>query len=93
VSVYKDKRSPFYQYDFWWRGHRFHGSTKATTKREADKIEAAEREKAKTLVAQVEAAKTSLRLADIALRYWKEHAEYLAAAPTAYGFLRLLIQF
>ena len=37
MSVYLDKRSPYYQYDFQLRGHRFHGSTKARTRREAEK--------------------------------------------------------
>jgi integrase len=93
VSVYKDPRSPYWQFDFQWRGHRFHGSTKATNKREAEKVEDAEREKAKAHVAQIAAAKTSLRLDDIAGRYWSEHAEHLAAAATIEGILQLLIQF
>ena len=93
MSVFPDKRSPFYQYDFQLRGHRFHGSTKATTKREAEKVEAAKRETAKAQIEQIEAAKTSLRLDDIAGRYWTEHAQHLAEAATAWGRLQLLIQF
>jgi hypothetical protein len=61
MSIYKPQGSPFYHYDFQWRGHRFHGSTKATSKREAQKVEAAEREKSKQHVAKTEAARTSLR--------------------------------
>src|SRR5262249_9415477 len=74
VSVYKNKdgRSPYFHYDFQVRGHRFHGSTKRTTRREAEKVEAAKREKAKRLVTQLAAAKTSLRLDDVADRYWQE---------------------
>ena len=93
MSVFPDKRSPYYQYDFQLRGHRFHGSTKATTKREAEKVEAVEREKAKAQIAQIETARTSLRLDDVAGRYWTEHAQHLAEAATAWGRLRLLIQF
>lgn len=93
MSLYRDSRSPFWQFDFWWRGYRFHGSTKATTRREAEKVEAAEREKAKAHIAQVEAARTSLRLDDVAGRYWTEHGEHLAEAPTAWGRLQLLIDF
>ena len=81
MSVHSDPRSPFWQYDFQWRGRRFLGSTKCTTRREAVKVEAAEREKAKALVAQTEAARTSLRLDDVAGRYWSEHAQHLAGAP------------
>jgi hypothetical protein len=57
MSVYKDPRSPFWQFDFQWRGHRFHGSTKCTSKREAEAVEKTEREKAKQRVAQMQAAK------------------------------------
>jgi integrase len=39
VSVYKPKGSPYYQYDFEFKGHRFHGSTKRTNEREAKKVE------------------------------------------------------
>ena len=66
MSIYKSARSPYWHFDFQWRGHRFHGSTKATTRREAEKVEAAEREKAKRQVVQIEAARTSLRLKDVA---------------------------
>ena len=44
-------------------------------------------------VEQTEAARTSLRLDDIAGRYWTEHAQHLAEAPTAWGRLQLLIKF
>ena len=93
MSPHRKPRSPFWHFDFQLNGHRFHGSTKTTNKREAEKVEAAEREKAKQLVAQLQAAKTSLRLNDVAGRYWSEHAQHLAEAPTAWGRLRLLIEF
>ena len=93
MSLYRKPRSPFWHFDFQWRGHRFHGSTKCTTRREAEKIEAIEREKAKQFVAQTEAARTSLRLDDIAGRYWHEHAQHLAAAASAEVYLALLIKF
>jgi integrase len=78
MSVYKDPRSPYWQFDFWWRGHRVHGSTKARTRRDAKKVEAAEREKARQRVAQIEAARTSLRLDDVAGRWWAEVGQHLA---------------
>ena len=49
MSVFRKPRSPYWHFDFQWRGHRFYGSTKATTRREAEKVEAAEREKAKRM--------------------------------------------
>jgi integrase len=93
VSLYRKPRSPFWHFDFQWRGCRFHGSTKCTTRREAEKVEAAERERAKQFVAQAQAARTSLRLDDVAGRYWSEHAQHLAGAPNAEGHLAVLIEF
>ena len=93
MSVYKDKRSPYWQYYFRWRGHRFFGSTKATTRREAEKIETAEREKAKVYVASQTAAKTSLRLDDVAGRWWREKGQHHACARNSWKRLSLIIEF
>src|SRR6516164_7964370 len=89
----KDGRSPYFHYDFQVRGHRFHGSTKCTSRREAEKVEAAEREKAKRLVAQLAAVKTSLKLDDVAERYWQEVGQHHAGADNTDHDLALLIKF
>jgi len=78
VPVRRDPRSPFWQYRFQIRNRKFFGSTKKTTKREAEKVEAVERERARALIAQTEHARTSLRLDDVAGRYWMEHGQHLA---------------
>jgi hypothetical protein len=95
MSLYRSPRSPFWQYDFWWRGYRFHGSTKATTRREAEKVEAVERERAKQHVVQTEAARTSLRLDDVAGRYWREVGQHHAGhgAGNTWRELARLIEF
>jgi hypothetical protein len=48
MSVYKNKngRSPYWHYDFWLDGHRFQGSTKARTERDAEAVERTIRERA-----------------------------------------------
>jgi integrase len=94
VSVYKNKdgRSPYFHFDFQMRGVRFHGSTKKTNKREAEKIEAAEREKARAHLAQTEHARTSLRLDDVAGRYMTEHGQHLAGT-NLWGWLDLVLEF
>jgi integrase len=92
LSVYKTGRSPYFHFDFQVRGHRFHGSTKCTTRREAEKIEADERERAKRTVAQLAATKTSLRLDDIADRYWLESGQHHAGAVNTEYNLALLIE-
>ena len=78
MSVWKDKRSPFYQYDFQIGGDRFFGSTKTTTKADALAFERAEKERAKGQQKATKAAKTSLRLDDVAGRYWLEVGQYHA---------------
>jgi integrase len=93
MSLFRKPRSPFWHFDFQWRGHRVYGSTKCTSRREAEKVEAAEREKAKTTVAQLAAARTSLRLDDIAGRYWTEVGQHHAGAGDTEYRLDLLIEF
>jgi integrase len=93
VSVYRTGRSPYWHFDFQWRGHRFHGSTKKTTRREAEAVERAERERAREFVTQAEAARTSLKLDDVAGRYWTEHAQHLAGAPNTEILLGFALEF
>ncbi len=92
MSVSKDPRSPYWRFDFQYRGHRFFGSTKATTKREAEAVERQERERAKAQVAQTEAAKTSLRIDDVAGRYWLEVGQHVAGARDIHRVLGYLIE-
>ena len=82
MSVYKPKRSPYWAFDFEIAGDRFHGSTKATTRRAAEAVERAERAKAEALVAQEKAAGSSLRLDDMAGRYWEKSASITPAPRT-----------
>jgi integrase len=93
MSVYKDKRSPYWQFYFRLRGHRFFGSTKATTRREAEKVEKAERERAKAKVAAQTAAKTSLQLDHVAGRYWSEKGQHHACTRNTWKRLSLLNEF
>lgn len=93
MSVYRPKGSPFYQYDFQWRGHRFHGSTKQTSKREAEKAERVERERVKAHAEQVSAASSSLRFDDVAGRYWLEVGQHHAGADNTERLIGYLIDF
>jgi integrase len=78
MSVYRPKGSPYYHFDFQWRGSRFHGSTKATAKRQAEAVERSARERARQQATQSKAASTSLRLDDVAGRYWAEIGQHHA---------------
>jgi integrase len=93
MAVVKDQRSPFWRYDFQIEGRRFFGSTKCRSKREAEAVERAEREKAKRYVVQTRAAATSLRLDDIAGRYWQEIGRHHAGARNTERQLGYLIEF
>jgi integrase len=74
MSVYRDKRSPFYQFDFWIDGNRFHGSTKCTSQKDAIKFETAEVEKARALIKAARRSKASLAIDDVAARLWNDEA-------------------
>jgi integrase len=93
MSIFKDPRSPYWRFDFQWRGHRFFGSTKCTTRREAEAVERAEREKAKQHVKQTQAARTSLRLDDVAGRYWQEVGQHHVGADNTERQIGYLITF
>jgi integrase len=95
MSLYRSRRSPFWQFDFQFRGRRFFGTTKATTRREAEAVERTERERAKQYVAQIAAARTSLRLDDVAGRYWQEVGQHHAGdgARNTWRELTRLVEF
>jgi integrase len=95
MSLYRSRRSPFWQFDFQFRGRRFFGTTKATTRREAEAVERTERERAKRYVAQIAAARTSLRLDDVAGRYWQEVGQHHAGdgARNTWRELTRLVEF
>jgi integrase len=92
MSVRKDPRSPYWHYNFKWRGRRFFGSTKKTSKREAQAVEREARENAKRRVAQEEQARTSLRLDDVFGRYWNEVGQFHAGARNTERQLDYLLE-
>jgi integrase len=93
MSIYKSSKSPYWQYDFEVGGHRFFGSTKCKTRRQAEAVERAEREKAEQTAKQARAAATSLRLDDVAGRYWQEVGQHHAGARNTERQIGYLIEF
>jgi integrase len=93
MSIYKSGKSPYWQFDFEFGGHRFFGSTKRTNRREAEAVERTEREKAEQYVKQARAAATSLRLDDVAGRYWQEVGQHHAGARNTERQLGYLVDF
>lgn len=77
MTVYKPKHSPYYHFDFQFRGQRFTGSTLCTGKRAAEQFEAREKQSA-ALPSQV---RPPITLDDAAGLY-EEHAATLPSWPT-----------
>jgi integrase len=93
MSVYKSKKSPFYQYDFQTNGHRFYGSTECTARKDAEKFESVEREKAKALVKAMKRSRTSLLIDDVTDRLWNHEAQYDADRDATAANLARQIEF
>lgn len=77
MSVYKPKGSPYFHFDFQWKGARFHGSTGCPNRREALRYEARRREEA---VLPVQ-GRPPITL-DEACGLYQEHAENLPSWKT-----------
>jgi integrase len=93
MSVYRPKGSPFYHFDFWWRGRRFYGSTGRANRREAEAIERSERERARQDAAARRASSASLKLDDVAGRYWAEVGQHHAGAGNTWRDLARLVKY
>ena len=93
MSVYRDKRSPYYQFDFQIDGHRFHGSTKCTSRKDALSFESAEQGRARALIKAAKRAKASLAIDDVADRLWNDQAQYDADPKATETNLARLIEY
>ena len=77
MSVFiTEKSKPYYWYSFQIERRRFFGSTRCTSRKEAERFEALERERAKALIKATRRAATSLALDDVAARLWTDSAQY-----------------
>jgi integrase len=90
MSVYKHRDSPFYHFDFQYRGNRFHGSTGSKNERDAAAFERAERDRAKQQ-AKVTASPTSTKLDDVAGRYWKEIGQHHVGSDSTWRDIERLV--
>lgn len=86
MSVYKPKKSPYFQFDFQFQGKRFHGSTGCTSKRAAEAFERRERHKA----ALPQQQRPALTISEAASLY-QDHAETLPSWPTIEYMLTALV--
>jgi integrase len=88
MSVYKSKRSPYWQYDFQIKGVRFSGSTRKKTKAEAQRVEAQLKVRAES--GNNKPAYTWNEAAD---RYCQEVADYSASSADIERSLGYLTDF
>jgi integrase len=94
VSVFQTAKSaPYYWYDFQTGGRRFHGSTKCTNRKDAEKFEAVERERAKALIRATKRSATSLAIDDVAARLWNDSAQHDAAPEATSKNLARLVEY
>ena len=93
MSIWRDKKSPFYQYSFAIRGHRFRGSTKTTNRREAETIENAAKDKARDTIKRASSASVSLALDDIAAAYWDAIGQYHVASENTDCDVARIVEF
>ncbi|MEM6493899.1 MAG: site-specific integrase [Pseudomonadota bacterium] len=78
MSVYKPKKSNIWQYDFQFKGNRYHGSTGCTNKRDAQRYEAEERRKA----ALGEEVKPSITIDEACGAWYLAKGQYTRSAAT-----------
>jgi len=78
MSIRKDPRSPYWQFDFQVKGRRFHGSTHCTTKRDAERYEANLRRS----VALGDVDKRPTTLDEAGQAFWEHSGQHDKAAKT-----------
>jgi integrase len=95
MSLLKAPRSPFWQYDFERGGRRFRGSTGTGSRREAEAFQRREIAKAERDADVAINVATSLKLDDVAERYWLEVGQHHAGegAPNTKRQLARLLAF
>lgn len=77
MSVYKPGKSPFYHYDFQYRGQRFSGSTGCRRKSEAAEVERQEKDRVKAAFRAQSGHRAPAMTIDFAAdRFWIERGQY-----------------
>lgn len=94
MSVFKRSGKETYEYDFWYRGHRFCGGTGEANKREAVAFEKRRKEQAKAEVVARLAAEAAIQVPRTwevaASRYWHEVGQHHKNANTTFASLAWL---
>lgn len=86
MTVYQPKNSPYWHYDFQWKGRRHYGSTGMTSKRQALAVEA--RVRSDTILSLNRKPVITL---DEACGHYQNHAEALPSWETVRPMMRALL--
>lgn len=78
MSIYRPKTSPYYHFDYQFRGVRYHGSTNCVSKRDAEQFERDHRREA----ASGRKEKPSITLDEGAGVYWQDRGQFEKNAST-----------
>jgi integrase len=78
MSVYKPQKSKTFQFDYWWQGHRYHGPTGCTSRRDAERFEANHKRK----VALGDEAKETLTIEEACSLWFENVGQHTAAHAT-----------
>jgi hypothetical protein len=77
MSVFRVKNSPYYQFDFQIKGHRFYGSTETKNEREAKEVEKAKRAEAALLVTDsIATGRKPMTVAAACDRWWDQVGQH-----------------
>ncbi|OAP35843.1 hypothetical protein AU381_16820 [Sinorhizobium glycinis] len=94
MSVYKPSGTPYYHYDFWINGERFHGSTKSANRREAAAIERQLKERANEEIKErAKSGKAPMTFNAAAGRYWLESGQFLKHADRYFAKIKRLVDY
>ncbi|WP_305096431.1 tyrosine-type recombinase/integrase [Croceibacterium aestuarii] len=88
MSLYKPAKSKYWHYDFRFKGHRHHGSTGCTSKRDAERFQSEVRRKA----ALGEDAKPTIAIDDACGAWYLAKGQHLRSAKTIFYQLDNLAQ-
>lgn len=87
MSVYKPAKSKLWQFDYQWQGHRYHGSTGCTSRRDAERYEAEHRRK----IALGEKTKPSLTVNAACDLWFASVGSHLASKATCIYQLAFIV--
>lgn len=78
MSIYRHKRSPFWQFEFQIHGSIFSGSTRTADEHEARAFESRKKDEARRLVDEtIKADREPMTIERASARWWLEHGQHL----------------